>query len=50
MTKDEMKEALLLSKDRLLDALTDTPWTVLVWALWTGACVGLGFAISAMVR
>ena len=48
MTKDEVKDALLLVGDRLLDALTDTPWTVILWALWTGACVGLGFAICAL--
>ena len=48
MTKDEIKAALRLALDRVADALTETPWTVLVFAGWTAAMVLLGWVIGAL--
>lgn len=48
MTRDEIKAALRAALDRLLDALVETPWTILLFAGWTLAMVLLGFIIRAL--
>ena len=48
MTKDEIKAALRLALDRVADALTETPWTLLLAAAWTVGMVVVGYAICAL--
>jgi hypothetical protein len=48
MTKDEIKDALLLAFDRGLECMVETPWTILIFAAWTLGAVIVGFVIGAL--
>ena len=48
MTKDEIKQALRLALDRVADALTETPFTLILFAGWTLAMVLIGWLIGAL--